>query len=87
MQMNPPGADDSPRMVVVGAGPAGVRAAQTLLRHGVRPVIVDEAALPGGQIYRQGAAPRGTARQRYGFEWKRAQAIHAAGADLASRAD
>ncbi len=87
MPLNPPGADDTPRMVVVGAGPAGVRAAQTLLRHGVRPVIVDEAALPGGQIYRQGAAPRGTARQRYGFEWKRAQAIHAAGADLAARAD
>lgn len=87
MQMNPPGADDAPRMVVVGAGPAGVRAAQTLLRHGVRPVIVDEAALPGGQIYRQGAAPRGTARQRYGFEWKRAQAIHQAGADLAVHAD
>jgi len=87
MQMNPPGAENAPRMVVVGAGPAGVRAAQTLLRHGVRPVIVDEAALPGGQIYRQGATPRGTARQRYGFEWKRAQAIHAAGADLAARAD
>ncbi|WP_454695632.1 FAD-dependent oxidoreductase [Achromobacter aegrifaciens] len=87
MPMNPPGVDGTPRMVVVGAGPAGVRAAQTLLRHGVRPVIVDEAALPGGQIYRQGAAPRGTARQRYGFEWKRAQAIHAAGADLAARAD
>ncbi|MBC9908630.1 NAD(P)/FAD-dependent oxidoreductase [Achromobacter xylosoxidans] len=87
MQVNPPGADGAPRMVVVGAGPAGVRAAQTLLRHGVRPVIVDEAALPGGQIYRQGAAPRGSARQRYGFEWKRAQAIHAAGADLAARAD
>lgn len=87
MQMNRPDDLGAPPMVVVGAGPAGVRAAQTLLRHGVRPVIVDEAALPGGQIYRQGAAPRGHARQRYGFEWKRAQAIHAAGADLAARAD
>ncbi|CAB3933930.1 NAD(P)/FAD-dependent oxidoreductase [Achromobacter insolitus] len=87
MQMNRPDDLGAPPMVVVGAGPAGVRAAQTLLRHGVRPVIVDEAALPGGQIYRQGAAPRGHARQRYGFEWKRAQAIHVAGADLAARAD
>lgn len=87
MQMNPPCVESAPSMVVVGAGPAGVRAAQTLLRHGVRPVIVDEAAFPGGQIYRQGAAPRGTPRQRYGFEWKRAQAIHAAGADLVARAD
>lgn len=87
MPLNPPGSSGAPRMVVVGAGPAGVRAAQTLLRHGVRPVIVDEAARAGGQIYRQGAAPRGSARQRYGFEWRRAQAIHAAGADLAARAD
>ena len=78
---------EAPRMVVVGAGPAGVRAAQTLLRHGVRPVIIDEAPLPGGQIYRQTAAPRASARQRYGFEWKRAQAVHAAGADLARHAD
>ena len=30
--------------VIVGAGPAGIRAAQTLLAHGVRPVLIDEAA-------------------------------------------
>jgi NADPH-dependent 2,4-dienoyl-CoA reductase/sulfur reductase-like enzyme len=77
----------SPVMVIVGAGPAGVRAAQTLLQHGVRPAIIDEAALAGGQIYRQGAAGRADARHRYGFEWKRAQAIHAAGTDIAQRAD
>ena len=28
--------------VVVGAGPAGIRAAQTLLAHGVKPVVIDE---------------------------------------------
>jgi len=78
---------DDPSMVVVGAGPAGVRAAQTLMRHGVRPVIVDEAALPGGQIYRQNAVPRATAQQRYGFEWRRAHAIHAAGEQLQRDAD
>lgn len=76
-----------PRMVVVGAGPAGVRAAHTLMRHGVRPVVVDEAPLPGGQIYRQSPAPRGSARQRYGFEHKRAAAIHSAGAQLREQAD
>lgn len=86
--MNTPSpAGAPPRMVVVGAGPAGVRAAQTLLRHGVRPVIIDEALLPGGQIYRQSPAPRGSARQRYGFEHKRAAAIHAAGAQLREQAD
>jgi len=82
-----PKAEAAPPMVVVGAGPAGVRAAQTLLRHGVRPVIIDEAPLPGGQIYRQSPAPRGSARQRYGFEHKRAAAIHAAGARLREQAD
>lgn len=80
-------ADAPAPMVVVGAGPAGVRAAETLLRHGQRPVIIDEAALPGGQIYRQNVAPRGTARQRYGFEHKRAARIHAAGAQLREQVD
>lgn len=79
--------DVSPQMVIVGAGPAGVRAAQTLLQHGVRPVVIDEAILPGGQIYRQGPQGRANARQRYGFEWKRAQAIHTAGDELARHAD
>lgn len=82
------GGAEAPRMVVVGAGPAGLRAAHTLLRHGVRPVVIDEAALPGGQIYRQGPAPqRATPRQRYGFEWKRALAIHACGEYVRQHAD
>ena len=32
---------DAPRVVVVGAGPAGLFAALTLLQHGLRPVIVE----------------------------------------------
>src|SRR3546814_15703163 len=39
--------------VVVGAGPAGIRSAQTLVEHGIRPLLVDEAPKVGGQIYRQ----------------------------------
>ncbi|QNB05618.1 FAD-dependent oxidoreductase [Herbaspirillum frisingense] len=65
--------------VIVGAGPAGVRAAQTLLAHGLRPVLIDEAAQAGGQIYRQ--PPGGFRRSRktlYGFEAGRAQSVHAA---------
>lgn len=92
MHMNAPGPDkparpQEPHMVIVGAGPAGVRAAQTLLRYGVRPTVIDEAPLPGGQIYRQGAIARGSARERYGFEWRKARSIHAAGAELAAQAD
>jgi NADPH-dependent 2,4-dienoyl-CoA reductase/sulfur reductase-like enzyme len=64
-------------VVVVGAGPAGLRAAETLARGGVRPVLVDEAARPGGQIYRQ--PPPGAMRPPaalYGFEARKAVAVH-----------
>ena len=63
--------------VIVGAGPAGIRAAQTLLAHGVVPVVVDEAAKAGGQIYRR--QPDGFARSAqdlYGSEAGRATALH-----------
>jgi len=76
------------RPVIVGAGPAGVRAAQTLLRHGVRPVVVDEGERAGGQIYRR--PPQGREvlpRKRYGFEWRRAVALHEAGDAMAVQAD
>jgi NADPH-dependent 2,4-dienoyl-CoA reductase/sulfur reductase-like enzyme len=77
------------RPVVVGAGPAGVRAAQTLVAHGLRPVVIDEASRAGGQIYRRppaGLAQR-TARTLYGFESKRADAVHAAFDALRGRID
>lgn len=40
-------------VIIVGAGPAGVRAAETLAAHGIRPVVIDEADRCGGQIYRR----------------------------------
>lgn len=40
-------------VIIVGAGPAGVRAAETLVAHGLRPVVIDEADRCGGQIYRR----------------------------------
>ena len=54
--------------VIVGAGPAGIRAAQTLVSKGLRPIVLDENARHGGQIYRQ--APENFERSRkslYGF--------------------
>ncbi|WP_431284353.1 FAD-dependent oxidoreductase [Humitalea sp. 24SJ18S-53] len=39
-------------VVVVGAGPAGLAAASTAAAHGLEVLLVDEAASPGGQIYR-----------------------------------
>ncbi|MFC5520546.1 NAD(P)/FAD-dependent oxidoreductase [Polaromonas jejuensis] len=74
--------------VIVGAGPAGVRAAQTLVAHGVRPVVVDEAPRWGGQIYRQPPVGFNRSKQTlYGFEAKRADALHGAMAGILGRID
>jgi NADPH-dependent 2,4-dienoyl-CoA reductase/sulfur reductase-like enzyme len=43
---------DSYQLAVIGAGPAGMAAAQTAARHGVDVVLFDEQLRPGGQIYR-----------------------------------
>jgi NADPH-dependent 2,4-dienoyl-CoA reductase/sulfur reductase-like enzyme len=72
-------ADIDAPIVIVGAGPAGVRAAQTLVAAGHRPIVIDEQMRAGGQIYRR--QPQGflrDARTLYGFEAKRASAVHAA---------
>ncbi|WP_019645367.1 FAD/NAD(P)-dependent oxidoreductase [Novispirillum itersonii] len=74
------------RPVIIGAGPAGVRAAVTLAAAGLRPILIDEAARPGGQIYRQ--PPAGMTRPPealYGFEAAKARAIHTALAPYAGQ--
>lgn len=74
--------------VIVGAGPAGVRAAQTLVRAGLRPVLVDEAPRAGGQIYRQ--PPPGFTRGKselYGSEHRKADAVHRAMDAIAGQLD
>jgi D-hydroxyproline dehydrogenase subunit alpha len=40
-------------VTIVGAGPAGMAAAIEALRRGCRVTLIDDAARPGGQIYRQ----------------------------------
>jgi NADPH-dependent 2,4-dienoyl-CoA reductase/sulfur reductase-like enzyme len=39
-------------VLVVGAGPAGLAAAQTAASHGARTGLIDAQALPGGQVWR-----------------------------------
>jgi NADPH-dependent 2,4-dienoyl-CoA reductase/sulfur reductase-like enzyme len=78
----------TPPPVIVGAGPAGVRAAQTLVAHGLRPVVIDEAPRWGGQIYRQ--PPVGFQRSKqalYGFEARKADALHSAMAQVLDHID
>ncbi|MBZ9798409.1 NAD(P)/FAD-dependent oxidoreductase [Mesorhizobium sp. ES1-4] len=67
-----------PRIVIVGAGPAGIRAAVMLVGAGLHPVVIDEGQRAGGQIYRR--PPAGFARtpdQLYGSEAAKASALHA----------
>jgi D-hydroxyproline dehydrogenase subunit alpha len=45
-------------IVVIGAGPAGMAAAIEAVARGCRVTLLDEATLPGGQIYRQAAPGR-----------------------------
>ena len=40
-------------MIVIGAGPAGLSAAIEAARQGVRPIVFDENARPGGQLFKQ----------------------------------
>ncbi|MFL1544450.1 FAD-dependent oxidoreductase [Pseudomonas sp. O39] len=64
-------------IVIVGAGPAGISAARTLLDHGLKPCLVDEGLRGGGQIYRrQPANFQRTPKQLYGFEARKAEAVH-----------
>ncbi|MGR3805194.1 NAD(P)/FAD-dependent oxidoreductase [Marinibacterium profundimaris] len=66
------------RVLIIGAGPAGIRAAETLAAAGLNPVVVDEAARAGGQIYRR--PPEGftrTPEKLYGSEAAKARALHA----------
>lgn len=44
---------DHVQVVVLGAGPAGIAAAMRLHAEGVKVLVLDEQATPGGQIYRE----------------------------------
>jgi NADPH-dependent 2,4-dienoyl-CoA reductase/sulfur reductase-like enzyme len=41
------------KVAIVGAGPAGIAAANVLGTHGVAATVVDEGRQPGGQVYRR----------------------------------
>jgi NADPH-dependent 2,4-dienoyl-CoA reductase/sulfur reductase-like enzyme len=75
-------------IVIVGAGPAGMRAAEACVEAGMRPVVIDEAQRSGGQIYRR--QPDGFTRSYealYGAEAPKARALHRMFDGLAERID
>jgi len=66
-----------PTVIVVGAGPAGTRAAARLVAAGLRPLVVDEGRQSGGQIYRrQPENFRRKSTELYGFEAAKAESLH-----------
>jgi len=78
----------TPSIVIVGAGPAGVRAAETLVQAGVRPIVLDESSASGGQIYRRPPpAIHRNPKDLYGFEAERAADQHRAFDGLQGRID
>jgi NADPH-dependent 2,4-dienoyl-CoA reductase/sulfur reductase-like enzyme len=63
--------------VIVGAGPAGIRAAEMLVKAGHRPIMLDEGMRAGGQIYRRPPFDDGRSyKARYGSEAHKAKALH-----------
>ncbi|MBI6818328.1 NAD(P)/FAD-dependent oxidoreductase [Pseudomonas syringae] len=75
-------------IAIVGAGPAGIRAAQTLLAHGIKACLIDEGLRGGGQVYRrQPDNFQRSARALYGFESAKAVAVHEALDTLAAQID
>ena len=66
-----------PRVIIIGAGPSGVRCAEALVAAGLRPTVVDESRRDGGQIYRR--QPDNFTRpynKLYGTEADKAQSLH-----------
>ncbi|MGJ3507925.1 NAD(P)/FAD-dependent oxidoreductase [Enemella sp. A6] len=56
-------------VLIVGAGPAGLAAAQVAARAGLRVGVVDEQAAAGGQVFR---APRAGGKRSFGsYPWGR----------------
>lgn len=77
-----------PRVIVIGAGPAGVRATQQLVAQGLRPTVIDEAPAAGGQIYRQPPTSlKRPYKTLYGLEAAKAKAIHTTLEDLKPHID
>jgi NADPH-dependent 2,4-dienoyl-CoA reductase/sulfur reductase-like enzyme len=62
---------EPPLLAVIGAGPAGLAATLSAAARGVRVVLLDSAAEPGGQFYRQPVSALGARRpQALHHHWR-----------------
>jgi NADPH-dependent 2,4-dienoyl-CoA reductase/sulfur reductase-like enzyme len=78
------------RILIVGAGPAGLRAAEMLAEAGSAPILLDEAPRVGGQIYRQPPRVPGFTRKAadlYGAAADRARDLFVAFDRIRNRVD
>ncbi len=75
-------------IVIVGAGPAGIAAAEVLAAHGEAPVLIDEGAQPGGQIFRRPRPGLGLDIEALlGAEAKNFRRVHASFAEMQKQID
>jgi len=77
-----------PGVIIIGAGPAGVRAAEELVAAGLQPTLIEEGRRDGGQIYRR--QPDHFKREYttlYGSEAARAADLHQSFDKLRARID
>jgi NADPH-dependent 2,4-dienoyl-CoA reductase/sulfur reductase-like enzyme len=76
------------KVVIVGSGPAGIRAASVLVEAGLRPVLVDEGYRAGGQGYRAPARDLDLdMKSLMGTEAEKYERLHALFASLRERID
>jgi NADPH-dependent 2,4-dienoyl-CoA reductase/sulfur reductase-like enzyme len=78
------------RVVIVGGGPAGIRAAERLVEHGLTPILLDEASNVGGRIYQRPPKVPGfrrDAKALYGAEADKAEKLYAAFARIQPKVD
>lgn len=75
-------------VAIVGAGPAGIAAAETLVRRGVSPIIIDENQRAGGQAYRKPSADLALDMDRLlGSEAAKYHRMHASFLEVSRSAD
>lgn len=75
-------------VIVVGAGPAGIRAAEVLCDSGINPTIIDEGKQPGGQAHRAIAPELGIDIDALlGSEAEKYRGLHSAFERLRSKLD